>query len=102
MRKAKCQFLLSLQTVGEVDTQIRQVCSHILGLDSEILPGRSDPSAKSSRTRSGESIPAKGVARAKTLKCEEEQCVQGIEVRQILNGLLDPSPSSLLPSVNLE
>lgn len=30
-----------------------QVCSDMLGLDSEILPGRSDPSAEISRTRSG-------------------------------------------------
>lgn len=102
MRKAKCQFLLSPQTVGKVDAQDRQVCSHMLGLDSEILPGRSDPSAKTSKTRSGKSIPAEGVACAKTLRWVEEQCMQGIEGRQILSGLLDPSPSSLLPSVNLE
>lgn len=68
MRKAKCRFLLSSQTLREVDAQDRQVCSHMLGLDSEILPGKSDPSAKTSRTRSGKSIPAEGIACAKTLR----------------------------------
>lgn len=57
---------------GEVGAQDGQLCSHMLGLDSEILPGKNDPSANISRVKSGKSIPAEGIACDKTLRWVEE------------------------------
>lgn len=99
--EAKCPSSRSPQTMGEVDAHRhweRQVCSHKLGLDSVILPGRSDPSAEISRTRSGKSIPAEGIACSKALRWVKEQYAQGTEGRQILSRLLDPPH---LPSYHL-